>query len=203
MVYRYTLPDDGIFYMTARKHRFYGHPSHEELKNETIPPTLSLSRVCELVHSELRPLIYDQCIFYITIYSIRDLLYAMDLLDRYEVPPEAIPENDIFFHAYNIRIRVHNLILNLYPSGNGRHIRIRSELSETTPLWFGPGLTALMNDRAQVAERARMYGRREIWPEDIDAVEMKHLLRTVMLRDHVLEKSTLERMLPWYQRDQR
>jgi hypothetical protein len=115
MIYRYMLPEDRIYNMTARKQRFAGRPPPKELNNEIIPRPLSLLRVCHLVHQEFWQLIYHQCIFYITIYSIGDLLYVVDLLDKCTARHHTIRDKDIFCHMSHIRIRVSDLILDIYP----------------------------------------------------------------------------------------
>jgi hypothetical protein len=206
MVYRHILPANRTYYMTARKHRFYGPLPHEELKDEVIPQPLDLLRVCHLVNQELRSLVHDQCIFYITIYSIRDLLCALDLLDGYETFHTTPHSTDIFSRMSNIRVRVNDLVLNIRPRRPGLRRGLIAEHSQTTPLWTGPGGKSILNNRAQAAETMSMYEGYEgerIPSGYVQAVELKNCLRMMMLRDHVLDKSILERMLPWYQRYQR
>jgi len=188
--------------MTARKQRFHGHPSHEELKNEIIPRPPRLLRVCRLINQELWPLIYKQCIFYITIYSIRDLLYAVDLLDHYASLYDPDYATDIFSYTSNMRIRVNDLILDIHPSCDGRHGWLMVELSQTTPLWVGRGTKTILQNRTQAARTVRTNPRGEIAPEAISAGHLKESIRR-MSRLSVLDKAALNRMLPWYHRYQR
>ncbi|KAH0339145.1 hypothetical protein KCU74_g819, partial [Aureobasidium melanogenum] len=114
MIYRYTLPPDGIYYLTARKMRTYNRRLQEVLKNEIVHPPPALLRVCRLVYRELWPMIYKTCTFYITIYSIRDLLYTLHLLDKYAAITTVHP-TDLFSHMKNIRIRANNLVISIHP----------------------------------------------------------------------------------------
>jgi hypothetical protein len=196
IVYGHTLPANRTYYMTARKHRFYGHLSHEDLKDEIIPEPLSILRVCHLVYDEMWPLIRNQCILYITIYSVRDLLYTIDLLERYEVPVDNDPSpSEIFYRVANIQIRVSDLVMRICPD---REV----ELSRTTPLWIGPGATTLLKTRAQVADMVRMYGRGRLLMCTSEAAELKSTLLDYMFRNRSVDKYTLNKMLPWYQKVQ-
>ena len=188
--------------MTARKQRFHGHPSHEELKKEIIPHPPYLLRVCRLVNQELWPLIYKQCIFYITIYSIRDLLYAVDLLDHYAFLYDPNYATDIFSYTSNIRIRINDLILDVRPSCDGRRGWLMVELSHTTPMWVGRGTKTILQNRTQAARTVRTNPRGEIAPEAMSAGHLKESIRR-MSRLLVLDKAALNRMLPWYHRYQR
>ncbi|KAI4851390.1 hypothetical protein E4T44_02162 [Aureobasidium sp. EXF-8845] len=158
MIYRYTLPEDRTYYMTARKYRFYGHLPHVELRDEISPQPLSLLRVCRQIYQELQPLVYDDCVFYITIYSIRDLLYTIDLLDKYAVPHNFDHNRDIFFHMRNIRIRVSDLILDIYPYHRICHRYAWTKFSEAALLWIGPGKAKLLKDATQFAEMTNAGG---------------------------------------------
>lgn len=202
MVYRYIIPPDRVYYMTARKHRFYGHPPHQELKNEIIPCPPHLLRVCWIIHQELWPLIYNQCIFYITIYSIRDLLYALDLLDHYTNLYDPDYANDIFTYTSNIRIRVNDLTLDVHPPYHGRRGWLFVEMSQTAPLWVGHGAKTILKNRTQAATTARAYPRMEIPQEAMSAGHLKTYI-CHMTRLPVQGKAALNRMLPWYQRYQR
>jgi hypothetical protein len=144
-----------------------------------------------------------QCMFYITIYSKDDLLYALDLLDGYETFRTAPCSADIFSCISNIRIRVNDHVLNIRPQRYGLRRGLIAEHSQTTPLWTGPGGKSILNNRTQAAETMSMYDGERIPSGFVQAVELKNCLRMMMLRDHVLDKSILERMLPWYQRYQR
>jgi hypothetical protein len=180
--------------MTARKHRFYGHLSHEDLKDEIIPEPLSILRVCHLVYDEMWPLIRNQCIFYITMYSVRDLLYTIDLLERYEVPDDNDPSpSDIFYRVANIQIRVSDLMMRICPSRD-------VELSQTTPLWIGPGATTLLKTKTQAAEMVRMFERRRMLLFTSEAAELKCTLLDYMFRNRSVDKHSLNKMLPWYHR---
>ena len=203
MVYRYTLPLDHIYHMTGRKHRFYGSPPHEGLKDEIIPQPLCLLRVCRLVYEELWPLIYKQCIFYITIYSIRDLLYVMDLLDAYATSRNTLRGRDIFYHMSEIHVRVNNFTIR-------RHAEHRSlsgarllNLSLESKLWSGPGATSLLKTETQVLQTISFFARRDILSDIIAALVLKDFIQRHMLRPPILDTSELEKMLPWYHRYQR
>jgi hypothetical protein len=194
IVYGHTLPANRTYYMTARNHRFYGHLPHEDLKDEIISEPLSILRVCHLVYDEIWPLIYNQFDFYITVYSVRDLLYIMDLLERYEVPRDIeFPVTDIFFNMTNIQIRVSDLVTRICPNHD-------VELSQTTPLWIGPGATTLLKTKAQVAEMVRIYGHGRILMCSSEAAELKSSLLDYMFRNRSVNKCALNKMLPWYQR---
>ncbi|KAH0271771.1 hypothetical protein KCU91_g7153, partial [Aureobasidium melanogenum] len=195
-VYRYTLPTDGIYYLTARKMRTYDRRLQEVLNNEIVHPPPSLLRVCRLVYKELWSIIYKKCVFYITIYSIRDLLYTLDLFDRYTntTTPHS---TDIFYHMKNIRIRINDLILDIHPLQCGS--KMIAELSQTTQLWSGPG-NLLLQDRYRAAILVRMFhGRGVAVLEHVEAACLKGFVAAV-LRIDVLNKRELIKMLPWYQR---
>ncbi|KAH0382454.1 hypothetical protein KCU92_g6227, partial [Aureobasidium melanogenum] len=114
MVYRYTLPANGIYYLTARKMRFYTSPPQQDLKDEIVHPPPSLLRVCRLVYLELWPMVYKTCTFYITIYSIRDVLYTLHLIDKLGINTTFRP-TDLFSCMRNMRIRVNNLVFDIHP----------------------------------------------------------------------------------------
>ena len=198
IIYRYMLPADSIYYLTARNMRYYGrHP--QETKIEIVQPPPALLRVCRLVYQELWLMIYKRCIFYITIYSIRDLLYTLDLLDRYASP--ATPSSaDIFSHMSNIRIRVNDLVLNIRPLQHRCCEGMIAELAQTNRLWSGPG-ASLLQDRFQAALLVGMYHGRGIVSEHFDATSLKEFV-TSMLKIDVMDKHALIKMLPWYQRHQ-
>ncbi|KAH0361746.1 hypothetical protein KCU65_g8534, partial [Aureobasidium melanogenum] len=199
-VYRYTLPTHGIYYLTARKMRTYDRRLNEALKNEIVHPPPALLRVCHLVYQELWPMIYKKCVFYITIYSIRDLLYTLDLLERYAAPT-TVHSGDIFSRMSNIRMRVNDLILDIHPLQHGPHSCWKiAELSKTDRLWSGPGASLLL-DRYQAALLGGRYQGREIIEDCFDAGNLKDLL-PFMLGTSVLDKGALLKMLPWYQRRQ-
>lgn len=200
MVYRYSLPPNRICYMTARKDRFYGSPPHEDLKDEIVPQPLSLLRVCRLVYEELWSLIYKQCIFYITIYSIRDLLYAANVLDHYTDLYDPDYATDIFAYTSNIRVRVNDLMLDVHPLYQGRRGWLFMEMSQTAPLWVGRGAKTILKNRTQAATTARTYFRGKVAQESAGHLKVSMLHMT---RLSVLDKSSLNKMLPWYQRYQR
>ncbi|CAD0099700.1 unnamed protein product [Aureobasidium mustum] len=199
IIYRYTLPKDGIYYLTARKTRLYGRSLPKGLNGENVHPPPSLLRLCRLVYQELWPMIYKTCVFYITIYSIRDLLYAWNLLDRYA--SRTTPSStDMFSHMSNIRIRVNDLILNIHPLEHSCYEGMIAEISQTDQLWFGPG-ASLLQDRSQAAMMVGVYHGRGIVSERFDAVSLQEFI-TSMLGVSVLDKRALIKMLPWYQRHQ-
>ncbi|KAI4748665.1 hypothetical protein E4T50_01053 [Aureobasidium sp. EXF-12298] len=203
MIYRYMLPEDQIYYMTARKQRFYGHFPRFELKDEIIPQPLSLLRVCRLVTQELWPLVYAECIFYITIYSIGDLLYAMDLLEKYTTS-RALRNKDIFCHMIHIRIRVNDLILNTYAYHRACFRERSSTCTQTTQLWIGPGTEYLLQDSIEVARMVSICRRFNAAWLHFDAASVKEIIRFKMLRSpSQLDRATLHSMLPWYQRGPR
>lgn len=200
MVYRYTLPGDRIYYMTARKHRFYGDPPHEDLKDEIITQPLSLLLVCRLVNQELWPLVYVDCIFYMTIYSIRDLLYALDLLDKYATSGQTLRGKDIFYHMSKIQIRVNNFTMKICSLHHDREGPWILDLSHETRLWSGPGARSLLKTDAQVARTIRRFAHQD-QPVDLSgASELKKFIQLEMLRLPVLDKCKLEKMLAWYHR---
>jgi hypothetical protein len=180
--------------MTAPKYRLHGHPPHEELRDEIFPQPLSLLRVCRQIHQELRPLIYDDCVFYITIYSIRDLLYTIDLLDKYAVPHNFDHNRDIFHHMKNIRIRVSDLILDIYPSHRVCRRYAWTKFSESTQLWTGPGAKTLSKDATQFAETVSRSQRREGLQARFDAAEVKDVIRLEMLGTPMMERWYLNRI---------
>lgn len=195
-VYRYTLPSNDIYYLTARKMRTYDRRLQEKIHNEIVYPPPSLFRVCRLVYQELWLMIYKKCVFYITIYSIRDLFYTLDLLDRY-ANTTTFHSTDIFYHMKNIRIRINDLILNIHPLQHSWGMT--AELSLTTRLWSGPG-ASLLPDRYTTAILVGMYhGRSVVILQYFDAARLKDFINTVLDID-VLDKRKLIKMLPWYQR---
>lgn len=188
--------------MTARKFRFYGHLPHEGLKDEIIPQPLSLLLVCRLINQEFWPLVYNECIFYITIYSIRDLLYAMDLLDKYAACHATLPGTDIFYHMSRIHIRVNNFTMKVCPSHYGRFGPWTLDLSHEPRLWSGPGARSLLKTETQVARTIRTFAYRDN-PLDLSgAFELKEFIQLEMLKLPVLDQCKLEKMLPWYLRYQ-
>jgi hypothetical protein len=203
MIYRYTLPEDRTYYMTARKYRYHGHLPDEEFEDEIIPQPLSLLRVCRQVHHELRPMVYENCVFYLTIYSIRDLLYTIDLLDKYTVPHNFDQSRDIFYHMRNIRIRVSDLILDIYPYHRVCRRYAWTKFSESTQLWIGPGVKTFLKDATQFAETVSRSQRREGLRALFDAAEDEDVIRLEMLRTPMMERWYLDRMLPWFHRDRR
>ncbi|KAH0345795.1 hypothetical protein KCU83_g7664, partial [Aureobasidium melanogenum] len=199
MVYRYTLPANSIYYLTARKMRTYNRRLQEKTKNEIVHPPPSLLRVCHLVYQELWPMIYKTCTFYITIYSIRDVLYTLHLIDKLGIHTTFRP-TDLFSCMRNIRIRVNNLLFNIHPLWhNGREAMI-AELSLTTQLWSGPG-TSLLQDMFQAALLVGLYQGREIVLNHMDVQCLEEFL-SFLLQTRVLDKRVLIKMLPWYQRRQ-
>lgn len=196
-VYRYTLPSDGIYHLTARKMRTYDRSLQQQIKNEIIQTPPSLLHVCRLVYQELWPMIYKKCVFYITIYSIGDLLYTLDLLDRY-AHTTTLHSTDIFYHMRNIRIRIDDLILNIRPLQHSWRMTVG--FSQTTQLWSGPG-TSLLYDRAQAAALVRGLQGHKIVAYCFDAESLEKLLRFMLAID-ALDKHVLIKVLPWYQRRQ-
>lgn len=144
-------------------------------------------------------MIYKTCVFYITIYSIRDLLYTLDLLDRCATTT-ILQSTDMFSHMSNIRIRVNDLVLNIHPLEHSCYEGMIAELSQTDQLWFGPG-ASLLQDRFQAAMMGGVYHGRGIVAERFDAVSLENFI-TSMLGVSVLDKRALIKMLPWYQRHQ-
>lgn len=198
-VYRYTLPANGIYYLTARKMRTYDQFSKKALKDEVICTPPALLRVCRLVYRELWPMIYRTCIFYITIYSIRDLLYTLHILDKFSTIT-TFRSTDLVSCMRNIRIRVNNLVFNIHPLQHGERGAMIAELSQTTQLWSGPG-ASLLQDRAQAAYLVERFQRHEFVLDHFDAESLKPFLM-FLLNLSVLNKHTLIKMLPWYQRRQ-
>jgi hypothetical protein len=198
MIYRYTLPKDRIFYMTARKHRFCARPPPEELTDEIIAQPLHLLCVCRLVHQELLPLFYHQCIFYITIYSIGDLLYAMDLLNRYGASDKTLRPIDIFSRISNIRIRVNDLVLDISPLHHGWCGVMIAQLSQTTQLWSGPGARTLLKNRPQAAWTVRMEQGQEMISDRFGAGILKDIILHKMSNIHGLDRASLNKVLPWW-----
>ncbi|KAI4715608.1 hypothetical protein E4T48_08199 [Aureobasidium sp. EXF-10727] len=195
-VYRYTLPKDNIYCMAARKYRFYSRQD-EFIKDEVARPLPSLLRVCRLVHEELCPLIYGTGIFCITIYSIRDLLYTLDLLEKYATPT-TFHSTTIFSMMRQIVLRVNDVIIGmtLRPS-----IRILSRALHMTPIWHGRG-KALLRDGTTamrlIKSDARLRSRRVPW---FEAEDLMYLLECIF-KDGALNRRALIKMLPWYQRHQ-
>ncbi|KAI4725639.1 hypothetical protein E4T49_06633 [Aureobasidium sp. EXF-10728] len=195
-VYRYTLPKDNIYCMTARKFRFYGRQD-EFIEDEVTRPLPSLLRVCRLVHEELCPIIYGRGIFCITIYSIRDLLYILDLLEKYATPT-TFHSTSIFSMMRQIVLRVNNVL-----AGIVFRLPIRT-ISRTlcmTSIWHGRG-KALLRDGAtamrMIKMDARLRYRRVPW---FEAEDLRHLLECIF-EDGALDRRALVKMLPWYQRHQ-
>jgi hypothetical protein len=201
MVYRHILPADQIYYMTARKQRFHCQPPHKELRDEVLPQPLHLLRVCRLVHQELWPLVYDQCVFYITIYSIRDLAYARGLLDDFTLSYHPFRSTDLFKRVRRIRIRVNDLILDVHPSSDIWCRALTAEFSQTNELWIGPGAEYVPKHRAQAARTVIWHREHDSWPDCYNAIVLKELIHYQMLRTPRLNnKATSNKMLPWYQR---
>ncbi|KAI5249517.1 hypothetical protein E4T43_00948 [Aureobasidium subglaciale] len=114
MIYTYTLPHDRIYYMTARNMRVLPRQPYEDAYYEVSQPLPSLLRVCRLVRRELVPIVQWGCSFYITIYSIPDLLYTLELLERYS-SLQLTRSMRLFSLTRHIHIRIKDLILDLQP----------------------------------------------------------------------------------------
>ncbi|KAI4759919.1 hypothetical protein E4T52_08059 [Aureobasidium sp. EXF-3400] len=202
MIYRYMLPEDRIYYMTARKQRFASRSPPKELNNEIIPRPLPLLRVCRLVHQEFWQLIYHQCIFYITIYSIRDLLYVVNLLDKCTASHHTLRDKDIFCHMGHIRIRVSDLILDIY-AVHRLYDRSRLEkYTQTTRLWIGPGAGLLLESSTQTVRMVNQCRQYDIDWLHSGAASVKQTIRWKLLMTPIVDGAILRSMLPWYQRDQ-
>ncbi|CAD0109724.1 unnamed protein product, partial [Aureobasidium uvarum] len=195
-VYCYTLPEDDMYYMTARKFRSYGK-QHEDIKDEVTRPLPSLLRVCRLVHEEFCPLIYAKGVFCITIYSIRDLLYTLDLLDRHAVPT-IFHSTSIFSMMRQIILRVNNVVVGIVFKPT---VRALSRTLYMTSIWSGRG-KALLRDGAMamrmIKRNQRLRSCRTPW---FEAQDLRHLLECIF-KIGVLDRRALTKMLPWYQRRQ-
>jgi hypothetical protein len=198
MVHRYTLPANRIYFMTARKHRIHAHHPHEEFLDEIIASPLHLLCVCRLVHQELSPLYHHQCMFYITIYSIGDLLYAMDLLNKYTASDGTFNSIDIFSRVSNIRIRVNDLVLDISPLHHGWCGVMVAKLSLTTQLWSSPGARTLLKNRPQAAWTVRMEQGQVMISECFGAGILKNIILHKMSNIHGLDRASLNKVLPWW-----
>ncbi|KAK6008260.1 hypothetical protein QM012_000163 [Aureobasidium pullulans] len=197
-VYRYILPANGIYYLCARKMRIYGHFPHE-IEDEIVHPPPALLCVCRIVYQELWPMIYKTCLFYITIYSIKDLLYALHLIEKFATMI-TFRSTDLVSCMRNIRIRVNNLMFNIRSLRGDAGEKLIAELSQTTQLWFGPG-ASLLQDQAQVARLVKRSQGHECVLPHFDAEGLKSFLMFLLNRSD-LDKRALIKMLPWCQRRQ-
>lgn len=75
-----------------------------------------------------------------------------------------------------------------------------AELSLTTQLWSGPGIS-LLQDMFQAALLVALYQGREIVVNRMDVRCLKEFL-SFLLQTRVMDKRVLIKMLPWYQRRQ-
>ncbi|KAI5259464.1 hypothetical protein E4T42_00002 [Aureobasidium subglaciale] len=193
MIYAYTLPHDRIYYMTARKLRELPRQPYEDAYYEVSQPLPSLLRVCRLVRRELVPIVQWGCSFYITIYSIPDLLYTLELLEKYS-SLQLTHSMRLFSLTRHIHIRIKDLILDLQPMRRG--IRVNGALHVTNNVWSGRG-RGLLRDHAIISVLLnRSLRHMRPWLEASDVL----IILQCMFRDNTLDKQFLNKMLPWYQR---
>ncbi|KAI5197899.1 hypothetical protein E4T39_07059 [Aureobasidium subglaciale] len=197
MIYTYTFPHDRIYYMTARRLRILPRQPYEDACYEISQPLPALLRVCHLVRRELVPVVQWECSFYITIYSIPDLLYTLELLEKYSLL-RLTHSAGLFALTKHIRIRIKDLTLNLQPmvDSQWRDIRVNSALNITTNVWSGRG-RGLLRERTTIAILlSRSLRHIRPWLEASDVL----VILQCMFRDNTLDKQFLNKMLPWYQR---
>ncbi|CAD0042251.1 unnamed protein product [Aureobasidium pullulans] len=194
IVYAYTLPEDRIYYMTARNMRVYTKAQKELIVDEVAQPLPALLRVCRLVRQELRLMVYENNCFYITIYSIRDLLHTMELLNNSTCSSPFYFMNGSQMMKH-IRIRVDELIIDLRSIHSNDTLFVL-QFSESSPIWFGPG-KSLRRSRTDMARMIKAYARAvRFW---ISVRDVSDLLKCILV-DSASDPILLNRLLPWYHR---
>ncbi|THY38576.1 hypothetical protein D6C99_09020 [Aureobasidium pullulans] len=194
IVYAYTLPEDRIYYMTARNMRVYTKAQKELIVDEVAQPLPALLRVCRLVRQELRLMVYENNCFYITIYSIRDLLHTMELLNNSTCSSPFYFMNGSQMMKH-VRIRVDELIIDLRSIHSNDTLFVL-QFSESSPIWFGPG-KSLRRSRTDMARMIKAYARAvRFW---ISVRDVSDLLRCILV-DSASDPIVLNRLLPWYHR---
>ena len=101
----------------------------------------------------------------------------------------------------HIRIRVSDLILDIYPVHRPYYYESRLQrYTQTTQLWIGPGARLLLENSM---ETVRMMRPHNIDWLHLDAANVKQTIRWKLLRTPIVDGAILRSMLPWYQRYQR